>query len=230
MSTLSPLQTFDILLKAYGEQHWWPAESPFEMMVGAILTQNTSWTNVESAIANLKKHNMLDHESIASSNLNQLAEIIRCSGFFMQKAGYLQTFALFYLNNGERQGLMKWPMSVQRKYLLALHGIGPETADSILLYGLDRPIFVVDNYTKRLFVRLGHFDHVLGYEAIQHYMQQRLPASVPLFQEFHALIVEHAKRYCKTKPLCGQCPLEKQCPTSSNTDTVSKQVQSSDVD
>ena len=211
---LSPLQVYDKLLTAYGEQHWWPADTPFEMMVGAILTQNTSWTNVEKAIANLKEHNMLDHESIASSNLHQLADIIRPSGSFMQKARYLQSYSLFYRDSGERQGIMKWPMTLQRKRLLALYGIGPETADSILLYALDRPAFVIDTYTKRLFVRLGHFDHVLGYDGIQHYMQQRLPESVPLFQEFHALIVEHAKRYCKTKPLCGQCPLFDCCPTA----------------
>jgi len=214
LTLLSPLQVFDKLLKTYGEQHWWPADTPFEMMVGAILTQNTSWTNVEQAIASLKDNNMLDHESIASSNLHQLAEVIRSSGSFMQKARYLQHFSLFYSESGERQGLMKYPMSVQRTQLLALYGIGPETADSILLYALDRPAFVIDAYTKRLFIRLGHFDHVLGYDAIQHYMQQRLPESVPLFQEFHALIVEHAKRYCKAKPLCGQCPLFEHCPTA----------------
>jgi len=212
--TLSPLQIYEKLLASYGEQHWWPADSHFEMMVGAILTQNTSWHNVELAINNLKEQNMLNHEAIASSNLHQLAEVIRPSGSFMQKARYLQHFSLFYIDQGERQGLMKWPMSVQRTRLLALYGIGPETADSILLYALDRPIFVIDAYTKRLFVRLGHFDHILGYDGIQHYIQQRLPESLPLFQEFHALIVEHAKRYCKSKPLCGECPLFDSCPTA----------------
>jgi len=131
----------------------------------------------------------------------------------MQKARYLQGFSVFYTEQGERKGMMKWPMSVQRKRLLSLYGIGPETADSILLYALDRPILVIDDYTKRLFVRLGHFDYILGYDAIQHYIQQRLPESLPLFQDFHALIVEHAKRHCKTKPLCEKCPLFDGCPT-----------------
>jgi len=213
---LSPLEVYEKLFTAYGPQHWWPADTPFEMMVGAILTQNTSWTNVEKAISNLKDNNMLNHETIASSNLHHLGEIIRPAGSFIQKARYLQHLSLFYIDIGERQGLMKWPMSVQRSRLLALYGIGSETADSILLYALDRPIFVIDTYTKRLLIRLGHFDHVLGYDAIQHYIQQRLPESLILFQEFHALIVEHAKRYCKTKPLCGQCPLLDCCPTAAS--------------
>ncbi|MDQ6998890.1 MAG: endonuclease III domain-containing protein [Mariprofundus sp.] len=211
--TLSPLEIYEKLNAAYGPQQWWPAEAPFEVMVGAILVQNTSWENAHEAINNLKKKNMLDHESIANSSLQDLAEIIRPSGTYIQKARYLHGFTLFYIEQGKRQGLMKWPMSVQRSHLLKLYGIGPETADSIMLYALDRPIFVIDDYTKRLLVRLGHFDYILGYEAIQHYIQQRLPESLPLFQEFHALIVEHGKRHCKIKPLCDQCPLFDYCPT-----------------
>jgi len=211
---MSPLQVYEKLLAVYGPQHWWPGDTPFEVMTGAILTQNTSWQNVETAIANLKKHNMLNCESMASSDLVELGDIIRASGSYMQKARYLQQFSLFYYNNGKRKGLMKWPLSVLRTKLLAVHGIGPETADSMLLYALDRPVFVVDAYTRRLFMRLEHFGHELGYDSIQHYFQQRLPESLPLFQEFHALIVEHAKRFCKTKPLCAQCPLFDCCPTA----------------
>ncbi|WP_236075383.1 endonuclease III domain-containing protein [Mariprofundus sp. EBB-1] len=211
--TLSPLEIYEKLNTAYGPQQWWPAEAPFEVMVGAILVQNTSWENAHEAINNLKEKNMLDHESIANSSLQDLAEVIRPSGTYMQKARYLHGFTTFYIEHGKRQGLMKWPMSVQRSHLLKLYGIGPETADSIMLYALDRPIFVIDDYTKRLLVRLGHFDYILGYEAIQHYIQQRLPESLPLFQEFHALIVEHGKRHCKSKPLCDQCPLFDYCPT-----------------
>jgi len=214
MKKLTPLEIYERLFDAYGAQHWWPADTPFEVMVGAILTQNTSWQNVETAISNLKEHDMLHSESIASSNLHQLAEIIRSSGSFMQKARYLQHFSLFYYNNGKCTGLIKRPLSLLRKQLLALYGIGPETADSILLYALDKPVFVIDAYTKRLFLRLEHFDHRLTYDSMQHYFQQRLPESLPLFQEYHALIVEHAKRYCRTKPLCGQCPLLDHCPTA----------------
>ncbi len=214
MSAKTPLQIYETLLKAYGSQHWWPADTPFEMMVGAILTQNTSWKNVELAITNLKRANMLDCESIASSNLQQLGEIIRPSGFYMQKARYLQQFALYYYKSGTFHGLSKWPTSTLRKQLLDLNGIGPETADSILLYALNRPIFVVDAYTRRLFVRLEHFGHELAYDAVQHYFQQRLPESVTLFQEYHALIVAHAKDHCKTKPQCFDCPLFDACPTA----------------
>jgi len=214
MTSISPLQVYEKLLSIYGAQHWWPADTPFEMMVGAILTQNTNWQNVETAIASLKTNNMLDCESIASCNLPQLGEIIRSSGSYMQKARYLQQFALFYYDNGKRKGLMKWPASTMRKQLLNVHGIGPETADSILLYALDKPVFVVDAYTKRLFMRLEHFSHEMDYDSIQHYFQQRLPESLPLFQEFHALIVEHAKRYCRVKPVCMECPLFECCPTA----------------
>ncbi|GAV19087.1 endonuclease III related protein [Mariprofundus micogutta] len=212
---LAPLQIYETLLAAYGPQHWWPADKPFEVMVGAILTQNTNWQNVEKAITSLKTHDMLDCESIATCNLPQLGEIIRSSGSYMQKARYLQQFSLFYFNNGKRKGLKKLPVSLLRPRLLSVHGIGPETADSILLYALDQPVFVIDAYTKRLFVRLEHFGHELGYDSIQHYFQQRLPESLPLFQEFHALIVEHAKRHCRTKPLCQDCPLFDRCPTAS---------------
>ena len=211
---LSPLQVYEQLHAVYGPQYWWPADSPFEVMVGAILAQNTNWQNAEKAIASLKDRDMLDCESIASSNVAQLGDIIRSSGSYMQKARYLQQFSLFYINHDKRNGLIKWPLSSLRSRLLDVHGIGPETADSILLYGLDKTIFVVDAYTKRLFTRLDHFNHNLGYDSIQHYLQQRLPESLPLFQEFHALIVKHAKCYCKTKPQCGSCPLADSCPTA----------------
>jgi len=230
VSPISPLQVYEKLLAVYGPRHWWPADSPFEVMVGAILTQNTNWKNVETAIANLKTHNMLDCELIASSNLQQLGEVIRASGFYMQKARYLQQFSLFYYENGKRKGLLKWPTSVLRRHLLAVSGIGPETADSILLYALNRSVFVVDAYTKRLFVRLEHFDHGLGYDNVQHYFQQRLPESLPLFQEFHALIVEHGKRFCKTKPLCSSCPLTSDCPTAMGSNTKASRPQNPDVD
>jgi len=229
VSSIPPLQIYEKLLAIYGPQHWWPADSPFEVMVGAILTQNTSWKNVETAISNLKNHDMLDCELIASSNLQQLGEIIRASGFYMQKARYLQQFSLFYYNNGKRKGLLKWPTSILRNRLLAVHGIGSETADSILLYALDRPVFVVDAYTRRLFVRLEQFDHELGYDSIQNYFLQRLPESLPLFQEFHALIVEHAKGFCKTKPLCSSCPLASDCPTAMGSGTEVNHPQNPDV-
>jgi endonuclease-3 related protein len=230
MKPFSPLQIYERLFEIYGSQHWWPAESAFEVMVGAILTQNTNWQNVEKAIANLKCLDMLDCESIATSNVQQLGEVIRPAGYYLLKARYLQQFSLFYFNHGRSKGLKRWPLRSLRSRLLEVYGIGPETADSILLYALDKTVFVVDTYTKRLFVRLGHFGHELDYGAMQHYFQQRLPGSLPLFQEFHALIVEHAKRYCKTKPLCQQCPLSDCCPTAACASMETRRSPISDVD
>jgi len=212
MQKLTLPEVYERLFTAYGEQHWWPADSPFEVMLGAILTQNTSWQNVEKAIANLKQHEILHCESVANSNLSELAEIIRPSGSYKQKARYLQHFSWFYLHHGKHAGLIKLPPGILRKQLLALYGIGPETADSILLYALDKPVFVIDAYTKRLFTRLQHVEHQPTYDSMQRYFHQRLPEDLLLFQEFHALIVEHAKRYCRSKPLCTQCPLLDHCP------------------
>ncbi len=207
----APLQIHRQLLAAYGPRHWWPADTPFEVMVGAILTQNTRWENVEMAIANMKEADMLDAERICSSNRSQLAEYIRPSGFFRQKSRYLQAMSLFYFRHGYESGLKKWPMSSLRKKLLTVQGIGPETADSILLYALDKPVFVVDAYTRRIFHRLGNLPRNADYQYTQHYFHSRLPRSLPLFKEFHALIVEHAKRYCQTKPRCMDCPLQPDC-------------------
>ena len=210
----SPLQIYQLLYKEYGPQYWWPADKPFEVMVGAILTQNTSWTNVEMAINNLKAKKMLDYASIASSNHEQLAEVIRPSGFFNQKSDLLQRFSLFYMNQGKTSGLKKWPKSTLRKQLLDISGIGPETADSILLYALDKPVFVVDAYTRRIFTRLGLLPDKIDYDGIQNYFQQRLTPTLLMFQEYHALIVEHAKRHCRPKPACDSCPLYTICATA----------------
>jgi len=206
-----PLQIYRQLLAAYGQRHWWPADSSFEVMVGAILTQNTRWENVEMAIANLKQADMLDAERICSSNREQLAEHIRPSGFFRQKSRYLQAMSLFYFRQGTESGLKKWPMSSLRKKLLTVRGIGPETADSILLYALDKPVFVVDAYTRRIFHRLGNLPQDVDYKSTQHYFHARLPRSLPLFKELHALIVEHAKRHCRVTPQCEDCPLQSHC-------------------
>ncbi len=209
--TLSPLQIYERLLQCYGPQFWWPADHPFEMMVGAILTQNTSWKQVERAISNLKAKNMLHYAEIASCNRALLEEMIRPAGFFRQKAAYLQHFSLFYLQNGEIAGLKKLPKSILRKQLLALSGIGPETADSMLLYALDKPIFVIDNYTRRIFNRLGLCEKTWSYHAMQEYFQLRLSENLPLYQEYHALIVAHAKRHCLSTPDCNNCPLQQHC-------------------
>lgn len=176
--------------------------------------QNTNWRNVEKAIANLKDHQLLSPVALATCERERLGIIIRPSGFFRQKAERLRLFCRFYLQNGQGEALQQLPLGGLRRQLLALHGIGPETADSMLLYALDKPVFVVDAYTRRIFSRLGLLGDNHGYSAIQHYFEQQLPLSVSLFQEYHALIVEHAKRHCRTKPQCRHCPLKADCPAA----------------
>jgi len=207
----SPMDIYRQLLEAYGPQGWWPADSPFEVMVGAVLTQNTSWTNVEKAIDNLKRAEMLSPEEIANSDPDALAELIRPSGFFRQKSWRLQEIARFYLGHGRTEGLKRWPTTSLRIRLLEVYGVGPETADSILLYALDKPVCVIDAYTLRIFHRLGLLPEKSDYETAQKYCHQRLSQSLPLLQEFHALIVEHAKRHCSKRPKCEGCPLQAHC-------------------
>ena len=199
----------DRLLEHYGPQGWWPADDAFEMMLGAILTQNTNWTNVERAIANLRDAGLLDARSIADCDEVSLARAIRPSGYFNQKGKKLKTLADFYLAHGGEAGIDSLPDA--RRALLELHGIGPETADSILLYALRRPVFVIDAYTRRIFARLGATPPDASYDALQHYFQSRLPRSAPLFNEYHALIVMHAKQHCRPRPACSGCPLQQEC-------------------
>jgi len=213
MTEAAPLPVYQQLYVAYGPQQWWPADSPFEVMVGAILTQNTNWQNVEKAIGNLKANNMLDAVAIADCEHGTLAEIIRPSGYYQQKAERLKQFCRFFLASGRSETLKQQPLPDLRRLLLSLHGIGPETADSMLLYALEKAVFVVDAYTRRIFSRLGLLDARLGYEAVRHYFESQLEPSVPLFQEYHALIVEHAKRHCRVKAQCSGCPLAGHCPS-----------------
>jgi len=203
------------MLATHGPQGWWPADTPFEIMVGAILTQNTRWNNVEKAIERLKRANLLNAERIATCNAEQLAEHIRPAGFFRQKSRYLQTLGRFCFEAGGIPRLRRMPASILRRRLLALTGIGPETADSILLYALDKPVFVVDAYTRRIFHRLGLLPEHIGYEETQRYFHDRLPHSLPLFREYHALIVAHAKHHCRARPVCATCPLQPPCPHAS---------------
>jgi endonuclease-3 related protein len=199
----------DRLLDHYGPQAWWPADDAFEMMLGAILTQNTNWTNVEHAIANLRDAGLLDAQAIADSDEVRLARAIRPSGYFNQKGKKLKVLAEFYLAHGGEAGIDRLPDA--RQALLELHGIGPETADSILLYALHRPVFVIDAYTRRIFARLGATPADASYDTLQDYFQSRLPLSAPLFNEYHALIVLHAKQHCRPRPACSGCPLQQEC-------------------
>ncbi len=222
MRRASPLEVYKRLHAHHGDQNWWPADSSFEMMVGAILTQNTRWENVKAAIHNLKQANMLSPESILTCKPEKLEELIRPSGFFRQKSKRLIEFSRFFASHGGTKGLRLWPTKALRARLLELHGIGPETADAMLLYALDKPQFVIDAYTRRIFGRLGMIAAEMPYDDIQNYFVQRLPGLLQLFQEYHALIVQQAKLYCCTKPLCDNCPLFELCASAAEIDRLSE--------
>ncbi len=206
---------FERLTRHFGPLHWWPAETPFEGMVGAILTQNTAWLNVERAIAGLKEAGVLNPAGIHDIPKEDLERLVRPAGFFRQKASRLKLFVghLFDRHGGDFRAMLCGPLEEVRGELLSLNGIGPETADSILLYAGNHPTFVVDAYTRRLFCRLGILQGDEGYEAIRSLFMENLPHSADLFNEYHALIVEECKKFCsKVKPLCSQCPLLLLCP------------------
>jgi endonuclease-3 related protein len=204
-------QTYDLLLKYYGEQSWWPADDHFEIMIGAILTQNTAWTNVEKAIINLKQAGVCNSQAIAELDQQQLAELIRPSGYFNQKAARLIDFAIWYRQQGGYDCLNTFSDTHLRESLLRLKGIGDETADDIVLYAFNRSFFVIDTYTRRLFSRLGFCIGTEKYTQLQHMVQQELSADVAQYQQYHALIVAHAKRHCRKKPDCKDCPLALHC-------------------
>ncbi len=199
----------------YGPLKWWPAESPWEIMVGAILTQNTAWTNVDKALTNLKRANRLEPARLRALPMARLATLIRPAGFTSSKPKRLKILAKFLLNEyGDDPANMRGrELKEQRAQLLALHGIGPETADDILLYVAHQPIFVIDAYTRRILGRLGYASPTASYETLQALFMDNLTASVPLFNEYHALLDTHAKRICaKRAPRCPICPLNDICP------------------
>ncbi len=187
------IELYDRLFDVYGPQHWWPAETPFEVIVGAVLTQNTSWKNVEKAITNLKDANQLKLESIAALTQDELAALIKPSGFFNVKARRLKNLCDWLQAQGGLAALSKWDTNELRQALLDIHGIGPETADDILLYAFERPVFVIDAYTRRLLKKLGLIEGNEDYEALRRMFESRLPAEHALYNEYHALIVRHAK-------------------------------------
>ncbi|MEE9351452.1 MAG: endonuclease III domain-containing protein [Thiotrichaceae bacterium] len=205
-------KVFALLYQAYGEQHWWPADTKFEMMIGAILTQNTSWSNVEKAIAELKKNDSLTPEAVLAATDEQLATWIHSSGFHNVKAERLKNYAQWYLDQGGFDALDAIGTEDLKDALLAINGIGHETADDILLYAFERPVFVVDEYTRRLFYRLALIQGSEAYEDLQHLLEIMLDRDAGLFNEYHALIVRHAKEHCRKEPLCEGCPLDSICP------------------
>ena len=198
------------LYKAYGPRNWWPGETSFEVMVGAILTQNTSWRNVEKAIQRLKEDGMLNPEGIHRLKKTELAPLIRSSGYYRIKADRLKSFIdfLFEEYGGDIKRMKRERLATLREKLLGVKGIGPETADSILLYGLEKPIFVVDAYTKRILSRHGLISEKASYEEVQKLFMEHLPPDEKLFNEYHALFVHLGKTLCKKKPQCYICPLK----------------------
>ena len=212
------IEIYEKLLAEYGPRGWWPVTPPgerrprysggprseaqrFEVAAGALLTQNTAWKNASRAIERLNEAALLSPEGIAGTDERALADLIRPSGYFNQKAGRLKRLARFFLNETE----------VTREGLLGIRGVGPETADSIMLYGFGKPLFVVDAYTRRILSRLGLVDGKAPYEEIRGILEGALPRDAALYQEYHALLVEHAKRFCRKSPLCDDCPIAAWC-------------------
>jgi len=204
------LQIYNTLYKTFGPQHWWPGDTPFEIAVGAILTQNTNWGNVEKAIINLKQSGALDANVLHKIPHAKLAALIKPAGYFNIKAKRLKHFLSFLANHysGVIEGMKDNDLHQLRHQLLEVNGIGPETADSILLYSLDKPIFVIDAYTKRVLTRHNIIPEDATYHEVQELFHKSLPADVPLYNEYHALFVMTGKHYCKPKPKCQGCPLE----------------------
>lgn len=202
------------LLATHGPQDWWPGDSAFEIMVGAILTQNTAWTNVEKAITNLKHARALTPRKILAVPEGTLAVWLKPSGYFNVKAKRLRAFCAWLVAQGGVKRLAKLPTPALRAALLAVHGIGPETADDILLYAFDRPVFVIDAYTRRIFSRLGLIGGNEHYEILRARWETALPRDSRLFNEYHALIVMHGKDICRPKPRCGHCCLTASCHAS----------------
>ena len=225
---------YDRLYQYFGPQGWWPttpsgetrpryypgegarflsSREQWEIVVGAILTQNTAWHNVEQALHALCSRQVLDLVPLSNLDGKELARLIRPAGYFNQKARRLQQISQYILeHHGDTASLLKRPLEALRQELLALNGIGAETADSILLYAARYPTFVVDSYTRRICVRLGLVDLSISNAELQSRFVQALPADPVLFNEYHALLVKHATTFCKAKPLCNSCFLRRQCP------------------
>ncbi len=204
-------EIFTTLFKHFGPQNWWPGDTPFEVMIGAVLTQNTNWNNVSRAIDNLKSYNLLSFETIENIPVEILAEHIRPSGYFNQKAIRLKNLlqAIRETHEGDLDAFFSASTSDLREQLLKVKGIGPETADSILLYAAQKPIFVVDAYTFRILSRHDLVEDGMDYHELQNLFMDSLPEDVALFNEYHALLVKLGKDFCKKgKPLCPNCPLE----------------------
>lgn len=204
------MEVYRRLFDAFGPQHWWPGESAFEVLVGAVLTQNTSWRNVERAIQNLRDADLLEPAVLYAVPVEELEELIRPAGYYRVKAKRLRRLLEFIVDRygGSLEMMFDADPDDLRERLLGVHGIGPETADSILLYAGQIPSFVVDAYTHRVFTRHGWIGFDADYHQVQEYIEGELPREAALYNEYHALLVRLGKDYCrKTKPKCPECPL-----------------------
>jgi endonuclease-3 related protein len=202
-------QVYRRLRRRFGHAGWWPGESPFEVCVGAILTQNTSWTNVEKALDALRRRELLSFDSLRRLPPSRLAPLIRSSGYYNVKARRLRAFLEFLERDfrGSVEAMAGESPAALRTRLLAVEGIGPETADSIVLYAVGLPVFVADAYTRRIFYRLGLLGGDESYDDVQRFFMTRLPPDAELFNDYHAQIVYLGKDYCKPRPRCAECPL-----------------------
>lgn len=209
---ISFVKLHELLKKHFNVGSWWPSSSQDEVLIGAVLTQNTNWNNVEKSLFNLSKNNLLSIENLSKSKIEIIQESIKSSGFYHQKAKYLKNISTNILENyGSLELFLKLDTEKLRKILLSFNGIGPETADSILLYCGNKPSFVVDNYTKRITQRVFGLTKLPSYSFIQNAVHREITPNVKIYKELHGELVELAKNYCKKKPLCSACPLNNFC-------------------
>ncbi|MFC1838371.1 endonuclease III domain-containing protein [Thermodesulfobacteriota bacterium] len=203
-------EMYNTLLDHFGPQHWWPGDGPLEMMAGAILTQNTNWSNVEKAIDNLKNRNLLSIETLNDLPEEKLARVIKPAGYFNVKAKRLKNLIRFLVDKyeGDLDKFIEEDIYQLREGLLSVKGVGPETADSIILYASKKPVFVIDAYTHRILSRHYMVEEQVNYDELQSLFMDNLPAEATLFNEFHALIVITGKEYCRRNPKCDICPLK----------------------
>lgn len=204
------LRIYHSLFRHYGHRRWWPGDTPFEVMVGAILTQNAAWSNVEKAIGNLKKEGLMAPLAMKRISLARLAQLIRPAGYFNVKARRLKHFLNFFWNRygGSTKRMFKTSLERLRKELLEVNGIGGETADSILLYAGGKPTFVIDAYTRRVFSRHRYLQGDEDYETLRSWFMKLLPRDSRLYNDYHAQIVQVGKDYCRKIPRCESCPLK----------------------
>lgn len=207
--TATLTEVYDRLYAAYGPQHWWPADSPFEVLIGAVLVQNTSWQNVKKAIDNLRREDLLEPRALYGLAVEELEEKIRPAGYFRIKARRLRNLLAFLVKRyrGSLDAMFRTGLPGLREQLLGIHGIGPETADSILLYAGGLPTFVVDTYTHRVFARHGWIGFDADYYQIKDHFESGLAQDARLFNEYHALLVHMGKEHCRKTPQCKGCPL-----------------------